>query len=50
MIANCSATRSKSAILKTAAIERKNKNKLVSKVSFWLGIPPRDHGNKLAIL
>ena len=34
MLANCSATRFKVAILKMAAVERKNKKRLVSKVSF----------------
>ena len=34
MLAACSATRSKVAILKMAAVERKNKKRLVSKVSF----------------
>ena len=34
MLALCSATRSKVAILKIPAVERKNKKRLVSKVSF----------------
>ena len=50
MPAACSATRSKVAILKRAAVERKNKNRLPSKKSFWIKIFSPDHGKTLTIL
>ena len=50
MLAACSATRSKVAILKMTAVERKNKNRPPSKGSLWLKIFSRDDGRKLTIL
>ena len=49
-IVACSATRFKAAILKRAAVERKNKKRLASNVSFLVKNFSSDQGKELATL